>query len=179
MVKNKDIFASSVVCSLFIIVSCFFSRIFSNMALKLVDLFVALDFISASGIRAVTLTLFSAFFIVFISFKYGYHIAEFDKKETLFGALAGAGAHFVLSLITLFSPWIASGTKHIGGFIAFGSRYTRNEYMREIPFVTLVIIGIITALIFAGLIVLGVRQGVKERLADREALMGKSEEQAK
>ena len=178
-VKNKDTLVNALVSSLFVTLSCFFARIFSNMAVKLVDLFVALEFISASGVRAVTLTLFSAFFIAFISFKYGYHTASFEVKENVVGALVGTGIHFLLALVTLFSPWVAGGTKHIGGFIAFGDNYTSIEHMKNIPMLTLILIGALMALVFAGLIIIGTLEGVKKRLRDRAELTGKSEEEAK
>ena len=63
--KKKDVIVNAVVYFIFVIVSCVFARIFSNMAVKLVDLFVELQFISASGVRVATLMLFSAFFIAF------------------------------------------------------------------------------------------------------------------
>ena len=179
IVKNKDMLVNAIINGLFITLSCFFARVFSQMAVKLVDLFVALDFIAAAGIRAVTLTLFAAFFIVFISFKYGYHMAVFDKKEATLGASLGAAAHFLLGAVTLFSHWLAGGTKHISGFIAFGNRYTSNEYIKDIPFVTLALVGVVTAALFAGLVVLGTYLGVKKRLCDRAELTGKSDGQAK
>lgn len=169
-VKNKDMLVNAVISALFVTLSCFFARLFSNIAVKLVDLFVALEFISASGVRAVTLTLFSAFFIFYISFKYGYHTASFDKSENALGALLGVIAHFLLSLVTLFSPWVSGGTKHIGGFIAFGDNYTSMEHMRNIPMLTLILIGVVMALVFAGLIIIGTLEGVKKRLRDRAEL---------
>lgn len=173
--KNRDVAVNSAVYFVFVIISCFFARIFSNMAVKLADLFVELQFISASGVRAVTLMLFSAFFMCFISYKYGYHNAYFDAKETLVSSLIATAGHFLLALVTLFSPWIAGATKHIGGFIAFGDRYTSVEYMKKIPMVTLVIIGIVTALLYAGLLLLGTHLGVKKRLENRAELIGEKE----
>lgn len=177
--KKKDVIVNAVVYFIFVIVSCVFARIFSNMAVKLVDLFVELRFISASGVRVATLMLFSAFFIVFISFKYGYHVAYFDIRESLISSLLSVAAHFLLSFITLFSPWVAGATKHIGGFVAFGNNYTSAEHMMAIPMITLLMIGILTALLYAGLLLLGNHFGVKKRFADRAELMADSENQEK
>lgn len=170
-VKKKDVIVNAVVYFIFVIVSCVFARIFSNMAVKLVDLFVELQFISASGVRVATLMLFSAFFIVFISFKYGYHTAYFDMKESLLSLLLSIAMHFLLSFATLFSPWVAGATKHIGGFVVFGDNYTTAEHMMAIPMITLIMIGVLMALLFAGLLVLGTHLGANKRLADRAELM--------
>ena len=157
------------------IISCFFARVFSNMAVKLADLFVELEFVSASGVGVVTLMLFSAFFICLISYKYGYHNAYFDLNETLASSLIATALHFLLAFVTVFSPWIAGATKHIGGFIAFGDNYTSDELMKRIPMITLIIIGIVTALLYAGLLLLGTHLGVKKRLENRAELMREKE----
>ena len=178
-VRKKDVAVNAVVYFVFVILSCVFARIFSNMAVKLVDLFVELQFISASGVRVVTLMLFSAFFIVFIFFKYGYHVAYFDMNESLISALLSVAVHFLLSFVTVFSPWVAGATKHIGGFVAFGDNYTSAEHMMAIPMVTLIMIGVLMALLYAGLLVVGTHNGVKKRLSDRAELMGDSDSEAK
>lgn len=64
--KKKDVAVNAAVYFVFVILSCVFARVFSNMAVKLVDLLVELQFISASGVRVATLMLFSAF----LSFLY-------------------------------------------------------------------------------------------------------------
>ena len=170
----KDIIVGGIVNLIFLTLACVFARIFSNMSVKLVDLFVKLEFISASGVRAVTLFLGSAFFALLFSRMYGYHTLAFDKTETPLSALAGALMHFVLSFVTVFSPWVAGATKHVGGFIAFGERYTKSDYMKLIPMPTLILVGLVTALIYAGLLVLGTYVGTKKRIYDRAELLGEN-----
>ena len=177
--KKKDVAVNAAVYFVFVLLSCVFARVFSNMAVKLVDLLVELQFISASGVRVATLMLFSAFFIVFISFKYGYHTAYFDMNDSLVSSLLAVAVHFLLALATVFSPWVSGATKHIGGFVAFGDNYTSAEHMRAIPMLTLIMIGVLMALLYAGLLVLGTHLGVKKRFADRAELMGDSESQEK
>jgi hypothetical protein len=177
-VKKKEILVNGIVYFVVILISCFFARIFSNITVKIADLFVEQTFFSASGIRAVTLFLYSAFFTALFSYMIGYHTVCFQKSETLPASLVAVAFHFLLSLITLFSPWVAGATKHVGGFIAFGSRYTKAEHMLYIPIITLIIIGVVTALVYAGVFTMGVYVGTKKRLKDRAELMGEKVDEA-
>ncbi len=172
--KKRDVLVNGIADFVFLFLACVFARIFSNMAVKLADLFVEQTFLSASGIRAVTLMLFSSAFIFFFSYLNGYHTVCFDPVETPLAALVAVVPHFIISFFTVFSPWIAGATKHISGFIAFGTRYTKAEHMKLIPMATLVLIGLLTAFIYCGLIVLGKYVGSKKRLAARAELMGKN-----
>ncbi len=168
--KQKDIIATSTVYFVFVAVACVIARIASNICVKLCDLFVELSFISASGVRAVTLFAFSAFFIAFFSYKYGYKIAEFDSCEDLVSSALSSLVHLVLSAVLSFSPWIAGATKHVSGFVKYGDRYTSVEHMSKIPFGTLLIVGLVNAVVFAALIYVFKIVGVKKRLSDRAKL---------
>lgn len=169
--KQRDIIATSTVYFIFVTVACVISRVASNICVKACDLFVELSFIAASGIRAVTLFAFSAFFIAFFSYKYGYKTVMFDKREDIVSSALSCFVHFVISAALSFSPWIAGGVKHISGFVAFGSNYTRADDMSRIPFLVLLSVGIINALIFAVLICASKTVGVKKRLKDRAELV--------
>lgn len=169
--KQKDIVATSVVYLIFIVLSCVIARVASNICVKACDLFVELSFIAASGIRAVTLFGFSAFFVAFFSYKYGYKMAELDRNEDIISSAFAGLVHLVASTVLLFSPWIAGATKHISGFLTFGSNYTRADDMSRIPFFMLLIVGLINAAIFAVLICVFKALSVKNRLKDRAELI--------
>lgn len=169
--KKKDIVATSVVYLVFIALSCVIARVASNICVKSCDLFVELSFIAASGIRAVTLFAFSTFFVAFFSYKYGYKMAEFDKSEDIISSAISSLVHLVVSAVFMFSPWIAGATKHISGFLTFGSNYTRADDMSRIPFYMFLLVGIVNAIIFAGLVYAFKIVGVKKRLRDRAELV--------
>ena len=177
--KKRDIIVNAAVDLVFTLIACVFAGIFSSMAVKLVNKFVELSFIANSGVKAVALLLFASFFLVLFSYKHGYHAACFEKIETVFSALLPSFVHFALSLVTVFSTWIAGATKPISGFIAYGSNYMSDTQTQNIPFVTLVIAGAVMLFIHAGLLVLGTYVGTKKRLVDRAELLGENAPEGK
>jgi len=177
--KKRDIIVNSAVNLVFTLFACVFAAIFSAMAVKLVNKFVELSFITNAGLKAATLLLFAAFFLVFFSYKHGYHVACFDKTETLLSSLLASFAHFALSLVTVFSTWISGATKPISGFIAYGTNYMSETQTKNIPFVTLIIAGAVMLFVHAGLIILGTYAGAKKRLYDRAELLGENSEEKK
>lgn len=177
--KKRDIVVNATVNLVFTLISCVFAAIFSAMAVKLVNKFVQLSFIANAGLKAATLLLFASFFLVFFSYKHGYHAVCFDRCETVFSALLAGLVHFAVSFVTVFSTWIAGATKPISGFIAYGSNYMSEAQTQSIPIITLVIAGAVMLFVHAGLLVLGTYAGTKKRLADRAELLGENSEEEK
>lgn len=177
--KKRDVIVNAAADFVFILLACIFAGIFSSMGVKLSNKFVELGFM-ASAIVAIIFQLgFSVFFTAFFSYKNGYHVACFDKKEVIPSALIASAMHFVIAFITLFSPWVSGATRHISGFIAYGDNYVSLHQMLTIPVLILALVGVGFALVYAGLIVLGAHLGVKKRLEDRAELLGEKSEEEK
>ena len=177
--KKRDIVVTSAVYLVFTLLSCAFAGLFSAMVVRFANKFAELSFIANAGVRAVALVLFAAFFLVLLSYKYGYHNAYFDKTETFLSVLLASLVHFVLSFITLFSPWISGATKPISGLVTYGTNYMSDVQTKNIPIFTLVLAGAVVLFVHGGLLVLGTYIGTKERLADRAALLGENDHGAK
>ena len=179
IMKKRDILVNAVVNLIFTLIACVFAGVFSSMLVKLINKFVLLDFIVDAAVKAILLFLFSAFFVLLFSYKNGYHSLCFDKKETVLSSLLATAAHFALSLVTVFSPWIAGATKHVGGFIEYGDNYMSEYQMLNIPIPTLLLAGLFSAIVYAGLLVLGTYVGMKKRLSDRAKLLGENPQESK
>ena len=157
---------------LYIFASCLLARLLSNIVVKVADLFVKLDFLPASAIRMVTLFIFSIALIALFSFADGYRYATFDVKQSAASASAAALLHCAIAPVFSFNPIMFGATRHISGFIAFGSMYNSNDRIERIPMTTLLIVAFVTACIYAAACVLGNCFGCKKRLADRKAITG-------
>lgn len=177
--KKRDIIVNAAVDLVFTLIACVFAGIFSSMVVKLVNKFVELSFIANAGVKATSLLLFAAFFLVLFSYKHGYHSVCFEKVETVCAAILACLAHFALGLVTAFSTWIAGATKPISGFITYGSNYMSETQTQNIPIITLIIAGAGMLFIHAGLLVLGTYVGTKRRLSDRAELLGENAPEGK
>ena len=170
--KNRDIPVYAVFNFLYIVIASFAARLFSNLAVKIVDLFVELDFFGASIVRVITLFGFSIALIVLFAYKGGYREARFDKVECVVSASAASRLHFLLGMPFAYSPWFFGATRHFAGFLAFGGNYNDNSRIEEIPFGTLVAVALITAVLTVAGITLANYVGFRRRLSDRQALTG-------
>ncbi len=173
--KRRDIPVYAIFDLLYIIISAVTARIFSNMIVKAVDLFVELEFFAASLIRLVTLFLISFVLMGFFAYMSGYREGRFDKVESAAAASASSLFHFLLGMLFAYTPWLFGATRHVAGFLAFGINYNDNERIAEIPFWLLSAVGLVTACLTGLLLVVCHYLGFRKRLSHREALIGSQE----
>ncbi len=174
--KRRDIPVYAILDLLYIVVSAVSARVFSNIIVKIADLFVELDFFSASIIRVITLLIFFFGFVGFFAYVSGYREAKFDKVESAAAASASSLFHFLIGMLLAYTPWLFGATRHIAGFIAFGVNYNDNELIAEIPTGTLVIVGLLHACLTVGVMVVFHFLGFRRRMKNREALIGEQKE---
>ena len=168
--KRRDIPVYAILHFLYIVVASVAARLFSNLVVKIVDLFVELDFFGASVIRLVTLFAFSFGLIIFLSYKNGYREARFDKVESVASTSAASLLHFLLGLLFAYTPWLFGATRHIAGFLAFGVNYNDSGLVEDIPFGLLALVGFLTACLIALAATVANYKGFRARLAHRAEL---------
>lgn len=170
--KRRDIPVYAILHFLDIVVASVAARLFSNIVVRLVDLFVELDFFSASLIRVITLFVFSFALIIFLSYKNGYREARFDKVECMASASVAALVHFLLGMPFTYSPWLFGATRHLAGFLAFGENYNDASRIEAIPFGTLVAVALVGAVLTVIAITTANYVGFRHRLVHRQELTG-------
>lgn len=168
--KNRDIPVYAVFNFMYIVIASFAARVFSNLAVKIVDLFVELDFLSASIVRLITLFGFSAVLIVLFAYKSGYREARFDKVESVASSSAASLLHFLLGMLFAYTPWLFGATRHLAGFLAFGSNYNDDSRIEEIPFGVLVAVALVGAVLTVVAITVANYVGFRRRLVHRQEL---------
>ena len=168
--KRRDIPVYAVLHFLYIVVASVAARLFSNIVVRIADLFVELDFFSASIIRLITLFVFSFALIIFLSYKNGYREAKFDKVESVASTSAASLLHFLLGLLFAYTPWLFGATRHIAGFLAFGVNYNDSGRVEDIPLGLLALVGFLTACLIVLAATLANYKGFRARLAHRAEL---------
>ena len=137
-------------------------------------LFVELDFAAASAIRLVVLLAVSLGLFAFLGYKDGYRTAGFQKEEAIPAVGFAALAHLLVCAILKFTPWLAGPTRHVAGFLSLGAAYNATERIEEIPFLALLLVGLLMAILWSGAFLLASYLGARKRLADREELTGEA-----
>lgn len=176
--KRRDIPVYAVLHFLYIVVASVAARLFSNIVVRIADLFVELDFFSASIIRLITLFVFSFALIIFLSYKNGYREARFDKVESVASASVAALVHWLFGVLLGFipklglsyTPWLFGATRHIAGFLAFGVNYNDSGRVEDIPLGLLALVGFLTACLIVLAATLANYKGFRARLAHRAEL---------
>ena len=168
--KRRDIPVYAVLHFLYIVVASVAARLFSNIVVRIADLFVELDFFSASIIRLITLFVFSFALIIFLSYKNGYREAKFDKVESVASTSAASLLHFLLGLLFAYTPWLFGATRHIAGFLAFGVNYNDSGRVEDIPLGLLALVGFLTACLIVLAATVANYKGFRARLAHRAEL---------
>lgn len=169
---RKDVPVYAVLNFLYIVVASVGARLFSNIVVKIADLFVELSFFSASIIRLITLLAFSFALILFLSYKNGYREARFDKVECIASASVASAAHWLIGLLLAYTPWLFGATRHVAGFLAFGVNYNREEIIEQIPLGVMAAVGFVTAILIVLAVTVANYKGFRTRLADRAELTG-------
>lgn len=173
--KNKDLPILAFLNFLYLLVACVAAQLFAKLVIRFAVLFVELDFAAASAIRLVVLLAVSLGLFAFLGYKDGYRAAGFQKEEAIPAVGFAALAHLLVCAILKFTPWLAGPTRHVAGFLSLGAAYNATERIEEIPFVALLLVGLLMAILWSGAFLLASCLGARKRLADREELTGEAQ----
>ncbi len=174
--KNKEIPILAFLNFLYLLVSCVAAQLFAKLVIRFTVLFVELDFAAASVIRLIVLLVVSLGLFAFFGYKEGYRTAGFTKDEAIPAAGLAALVHLLLGLVFRFTPWLCGPTRHIAGFLSLGAAYNATERIGEIPFVALLLVGLLMAILWAAGYLLLSYVGFRKRIRDRGLLVGNNEQ---
>ncbi len=168
--KNKEIPILAFLDFLSLLIACVAAELFTKLVIRFSILFVELDFAAASLIRLIVLFGVSVGIFCFVGYKDGYRAAYFAPREAVPAVSLAALVHFLICALLRFTPWLAGPTRHLAGFLSLGAAYNATERIEEIPFLWLIVIGLLMAVLWAGSYLLFSYVGCRRRLRDRDAL---------
>ncbi len=173
--RKNDCIVFGIFDLIYLLTSCLLAKILADVVIKLVNVFIPVDYFGGAVICVVGVSIASLILMSVLTFRDGYRYARFDGITALISSLAAAIIHFALGLLTRFEPLLCGPTRHLSGWISYGSYYNNLEKTESIPFGTLAVVGAIMMLVYAAVMILSGYLGCRKRLRDREGTVGDTE----
>lgn len=173
--KKNDCIVVGLFDLVYLLSACVVAKILAGIGVRFANVLVPVSFyagaiISVAVEAAVTLAL-----ICILAFHDGYRYAVFDRTISLVSAGAAALIHFLLGLALRFTPLLFGPVRDLAGLISFGSFYNSAARIQTIPYGALAAVGIVTAMVYAGAMLLMNFLGCRKRLRDRSETTGAGE----
>ena len=170
--KKRDIPVYAVLHFLNFVIAGVAAKLFANIAVKILDLFIEVDFFVGSVVHMAVLFLVFFGLLAFLAYKGGYREGVFDSAETLMSVSVASLVHFLLGLLLSFTPWLFGAVRDASGFFSMGVNYNDASRVDEIPFALLCVMGVAMELLSVAISFVAGKVGVRARLRDRDELMG-------
>ncbi len=171
--KKADIFINSLIYAVYMLLSCVVVMFAEMLAVKVINLFVEIDYLSLCVIRAVIYTLGVNAILAIAAFREGYKSSTASPIPTLISGLLGALLHLIFSLLFNFAAFVSGGVRSITAIVKFGSALNSPAFSGEIVRLDFVPFFVINALIYVGVMILFNKLGASRRLSDRDELLNK------
>ena len=104
----------------------------SALAIKIVNLFIEVDYFVGAIIEAVSAFLVFGGMIGAIHFFDGYKRVEFRPSGICASVALGGVFHLALSILLVFHPMIAGGTRSLAGLVQMGSGFDSRAWVEYI-----------------------------------------------
>lgn len=171
--KKADIFINSLIYTTYMLLSCVVVMFAEMLAVKVINLFVGVDYLALCVIRAVIYTLGVNAILAIAAFREGYKAAVASPIPTLISGLLATVLHLIFSLIFNFAAFVSGGVRSITAIVKFGSSLNSPTFSGEIGRLDFVPFFVINALIYIGVMIIFNKLGAARRHSDRDGLLNK------
>lgn len=154
-----------------IFLPCLINLLIMDMAVRVADMFVEIDYFAAVVIRLVVSVLVVAGSMGAITYMLSYHTAEFDAKRSLLTFSLATVFQLLLCVILKFHPFVGGGAIYLAGIFEHGVDFSSGIDIAYIGLIDYLLAFFALSAIYLLTIMLCGRIGVRTRLRRREALM--------
>ena len=102
------------------------------LAVKILDLFIVVDYFTAAVLKIVMSFIVFGGVIGAVHFYDGYKRVEFLPAHICGSVAVGGVAHLALSVLLVFHPMIAGGTRFLAGILDMGKSFNAEERVDDI-----------------------------------------------
>ncbi|MBQ7384192.1 MAG: hypothetical protein IJV72_05315 [Clostridia bacterium] len=168
---KKRLFSESGFVFLFIFSACLVNLAVMALAVKIVNLFVVVDYFTAAVVRLISSVVTVSGTVGAIVYFISYRKAEFE-----FGLASGAFwiatlLQLLLSVLFKFYPFIGGGSLYLAGFLEHGRYFDSLSSVEYIGIIDYLLAFVILALFNFAVYLLCGKLGAHKRLYDREKLL--------
>lgn len=114
------------------VAACLLNLAVSALLVRIVNLFVVVDYFSAAIIRIISGFLSCGAVLGAMTFRFGYKSVEFRPLLLLASLTLAALGHLALCLLFMFHPFISGGVRELAGVLAMGDAFDGADMIGEI-----------------------------------------------
>ena len=167
---KKQFWSMSGVVFLCIFGACLLNLAVMSIVIKIVNLFIELDFFTAVVIRMMVSFLVVSGVPAVISYLVSYRMASFDVKNACGTFCLASLLQLAISLLLKFHPFIGGGTFYLAGIFESGSAFNESADIEYIGIIDYLLAFAVYFAVGLALYILCGKIGEKKRLRDREKL---------
>ena len=167
-----DALIDSLIYAFFMLIACLVCMCAEILIVKIIDLCVAIDYLTLCVVRAVIYTVGVNTVLSMIAYRDGYKAARCSVIGTAISCIIATAIHFLFSLLFGFEAFCAGGVRFIAGIVKYGSALSESSMIRNLHPADFVAVFFINGLVYCVLMTLFKKIGEKRRLIDREELTG-------
>ena len=129
---KKQTLYSAITYLIGVVVACLVNLLVSYITVKIVNLFIVVDYFASAVVNVVVAFIVVPFITGVIFYYESYKSAEFNPWHICGAVALGGVAHLGLSMLLMFYPFIAGGTRYLALIINFGNKFSSIEDVEQI-----------------------------------------------
>lgn len=130
--KNKKIGTNAIFYLICMVVACVLNLAVSALLVKIVNLFIEVEYFEAAIVRIVSSLLTSGVILGAVAFFESHKTLEFTPAPMLFSLLMAGGAHLILCIVLMFTPFMAGGVRELAGVLSMGDHFNSASMIEDI-----------------------------------------------
>lgn len=115
-----------------LIVACLLNLAVSALMIKIVNLFIEVEYFETSVIRMVCSLLMNGLILGAVCWFDSHHSAEFHAFSTVLSLLIASVIHLLLCVVLMFTPFMAGGVRDLAGVLTMGNSFYSAAMIEEI-----------------------------------------------
>ena len=129
---KKQFWISTLIALITMVVSSLLTLAVSALSVKILDLFIVVEYYAAAIVKTVVAFIVFCGVIGAIHFYEGYKRVEFRPTHICGTVAVGGVAHLALSVLLVFHPMIAGGTRYLAGLLDMGRGFNSEAQVEYI-----------------------------------------------